>query len=202
MKNKLIYIVSLLSLVPFASCKKSYLDKKPPNALVLSDAIKSESDLLVALAGTYASLRNTSLYGRTLPVKGDLMADNTYVTTSNSGRYLPENNFAFTSTDGDAGGVWTAAYSAIKNANTVINAGLNSTANVNQYVGEALAIRALMHFELVRNFATPYTVDPTKPGVPIVTSFDQNAQYSRPTVQQDYTQIIKDLEQAYSLMTL
>jgi hypothetical protein len=202
MKNKLIYIASLLVLIPFVSCKKSYLDKKPPSSLLLSDAIKSETDLSVALNGAYASLRNTNLYGRTLPVKGDLMADNTYVTTANSGRYLTMNSLAFFSLDPDVVGIWTSAYASIKNANTVINAGLNTSVNVNQYVGEALAIRALMHFELVRNFATPYTVDPNAPGVPIVTSFNQNAHYSRGTVKDVYTQIINDLEQAYTLMTL
>ena len=202
MKNKFLYVASLVLLISFVSCKKTYLDKKPPNALLLSDAIQTEGDLSVALNGAYASLRNTNLYGRTLPVKGDLMADNTYVTTANSGRYLSMNNFVFTAADLDVGLVWTSAYAAIKNANTVINAGISASANVNQYVGEALAIRALMHFELVRNFAKPFTVDPNAPGVPIVTSFNQNAEYPRGTVQQVYTQIINDLEQAYSLMTL
>ncbi len=203
MKNKIIYIVALLALLPFTSCRKGYLDKKPPSSVLLVDAIKSEGDLLVALAGTYAGLRSTNLYGRTLPVKGDLMSDNAYVTTSNSNRYISMNNYVFTATDGDAGGVWGSAYSAIKNANTVINAtGLSPTANVNQYVGEALSIRALMLFELVRNFSKPYTVDQNAPGVPVITSFDQNTKAPRGTVKQVYTQIINDLEQAYSLMTV
>jgi len=201
MKLKIKYIAPLLSILFLGSCSKSYLELKPYDAVVLSDAIKSESDLLVALVGTYANIRSVNLYGRTLPVKGDLMADNTYVTTANSGRYLTFNNYALNSADGDAGGVWRDAYVAIKNANVVINAGLSGTSNINQYIGEALAIRALMHFELVRNFATPYTINPAAPGIPIVTAYDQNSLPKRPTVKDDYTQIIADLEKAYSLMT-
>src|SRR5258706_9336118 len=59
-----------------------------------------------------------------------------------------------------------------------------------------------MHFELVRNFATPYTVDKTKPGIPIVTTFDQNSLPARNTVQEVYAQVISDLEKAYTMQTL
>lgn len=202
MKLNIKYIAPLLGLAMIAtSCKKSYLDLKPYNAVVLSDAIKSEGDLQVALAGAYSSLRNTNLYGRTLPVRGDLQADNTYITTANSGRYISMNNYVFTAVDGDANGIWTNAYIAIKNANTVINSGLGGTANISQYLGEAYAIRALMHYELVRNFSQPYTVDPNSAGIPIVTAFDQNLKPARPSVKDVYTQVIADLEKAYSLMT-
>ncbi len=203
MKLNIKYIAPLLGLAMIAtSCSKSYLDLKPYNSVLLTDAIKSEADLQVALAGTYSSLRSTNLYGRTLPVRGDLQADNTFITTGNSGRYISMNNYVFTSADGDANGIWTSGYVAIKNANTVINSGLGGTANINQYIGEAYAIRALMHFELVRNFSQPYTVDPNAAGIPIVTTFDQNLKPSRPTVKDVYTQIIADLEKAYTSMTL
>jgi hypothetical protein len=186
------------------SCNKSFLDKKPYNAVVVTDAIQSEQDMQVAMAGVYAGLRNTDLYGRTLPLKGDLSADNVYVTTSNSGRYISLNTYIFTSTDAYASAVWPNAYIVIKNANNVINATLASTGtgNIPQYVGEAYAVRALMHFELVRNFASPYTVNPNAAGIPIVTKFDQNSKPARNTVKDVYAQIIADLEKAYSLMTV
>jgi hypothetical protein len=188
----------------FASCSKSFLDKKPYNAVVLPESIKSEQDMQVAMSGVYAGMRNTDLFGRTLPLKGDLMADNAFVTTSNSGRYISMNTYVVTSTDAYAGAVWPLAYVVIKNANNVINATLASTGtgNIPQYVGEAYAVRALMHFELVRNFAKPYTVDQNAPGIPIVTKFDQNSKPARNTVKEVYTQIISDLEKAYSLMTV
>ena len=197
-----IFSIPLVGILILASCSKDTLNLNPNNAVALSSAIKTESDLLVALVGAYSSIRNTNLYGRTLPVKGDLMADNTYVTTSNSGRYITMNNYAFNNGDGDAGGVWSSAYVAINNANTVINSGLTGTANINQYIGEALAIRALMHFELVRNFALPFTVNSSSPGIPYVTTYNSGALPSRPTVASDYTQIIADLEKAYSLLTV
>jgi len=211
MRRNKINLVILTLAVSIVSCKKSYLTRDPYNAVALGTAIQSESDLNVALSGAYATLRNTDLFGRTLPVKGDLMADNIYVTTSNSNRYITMNNFTMTAASGDYGGlVWSAAYIAIKNANTVIKGGgtLQSSANVNQYLGEAYAIRALMYFELVRNFAHPYTVAPGDPGVPLVPAdltFDgtiTSVKPARNTVKEVYTQVIADLEKAYSMMTL
>ena len=194
----------LLAAVVFGSCKKEYLDDKPYNSVLLVDAIKTESDLLGTDVGMYSSLRATDLYGRTLPVKGDIMADNTFVITSNSGRYTTLNAYTFTNGDAYALAIWTNAYVSIKYANTIIAAAPNitNTANVNQYLGEAYAVRALMEFELVRNYSHPYTAAPTDPGIPLVLKYDQNAVPARGTVKDVYTQIIADLEKAYSLMTV
>ena len=202
MKQKIVYIF-LLGGILISSCSKKYLTRNPYNGLPLATAIQSESDLLVATTGMYSVLRNTDLYGRSMPVKGDLMADNTFVTTSNSNRYISQNNFVFTNADAVAGALWQNAYIAIKYANTIIaNTLTTQSANINQYVGEAYAVRALMHFELVRNFAHPYTQAPNDPGVPVVTKYDATALPARNTVKEVYTQIIADLEKAYTLCTV
>ncbi len=204
MKLRIVYTIMIGGALFLSACSKSYLTRNPYNALPLGTAIQSESDLLVANTGMYSQLRNTDLYGRTLPVKGDLMGDNIFVTTANSGRYISLNNYAFSNADAYAAAIWSNAYIAIKYANTVINTTLAATdANISEYIGEAYAVRALMHFELVRNFSHPYTAAPGDPGIPIVTDtvFNALSLPSRPTVKQDYTQIISDLEKAYSLMT-
>ncbi|MBE7174288.1 MAG: RagB/SusD family nutrient uptake outer membrane protein [Williamsia sp.] len=190
-----------------SSCSKSFLDKTPYTSNDLSSAISNEADLGVAVNGMYASLRATDLYGRSVPLKGDLLADNAFVATANSGRYLTVNNVSFTNSDSYATGLWQNAYIAIKYANTVINNTLPVSAAVSQYMGEAYAVRALMHFELVRNFAHPYTSAPNDPGVPLVTrfnisSFDPFALPARNTVKEVYTQVVADLDTAYARMSL
>jgi len=201
MKPNKIYFMTLMLVVVFSSCKKDFTDLKPYNALPLPDALNSEAGLNTAVNGMYASLRSANLYGRTLPLKGDLMADNLYIKASNSGRYLDFNDYNITVSNTNAAGVWQSSYIAIKNINTVINSPLAGNPNINQFRGEAYALRALMHFDLQRNFATPYTVDPNGLGVPIVTSFDQNALPTRNTAKQVYDQINNDLNQAFTLMT-
>lgn len=194
------------ALVVLSSCSKSFLKKVPYTSSDLSVAITSENDLSVANTGMYASLRATDLYGRSVPLKGDLMADNAFVATANSGRYLTLNNFSFNNSDSYASGLWQNAYIAIKYANTIITNKLPASATVSQYIGEAYAVRALMHFELVRNFAHPYTSAPNDPGIPLVDTidignFNPYALPARNTVKEVYTQVIADLEKAYSLMT-
>lgn len=197
-----IFILSIIITTATTSCKKSFYNLVPYDGSPANGGISSDADLNVLANGMYAGLRNVNLYGRTLPVKGDLAADNVYLKNSNSGRYLAFRDFNETTADGSAAGVWDAAYSSIKDANQIINSNLASSPVVDELRGEAYAVRALMHFELVRNFATPYTVDQNAPGIPIVTSYNQSALPARNKVKEVYTQIINDLNQAYSLISL
>jgi hypothetical protein len=199
---KISFIIVLIGTVAFSSCKKSFTDLKPYNALPLPDALNSEAGLNTAVNGMYASLRSANLYGRTLPIKGDLMADNLYIKASNSGRYLDFNDYNITVGNANAQGVWQSAYIAVKNANTVINSPLPGNVNINQFKGEAYAVRALINFELVRNFALPYTVNADALGIPLVESFDQNNLPTRDQVKAVYASILSDLTQAYTLMTI
>jgi len=93
-KNKL-FLSVVAVLLFFSSCKKSFLEKLPPTALPPEVALATEADLQVALRGAYASLRATDYFGRTVPVIGDLMADNGYVHPVNTGRYTQFNTYTF-----------------------------------------------------------------------------------------------------------
>jgi len=183
-----------------SSCSKTFLDNKPYSSSVLSDAIKNEADLSAALNGLYGSLRATDFYGRTYVVKGDLMSDDCFLSVANSGRYLAFNQYNMVYNDGYATAIWANSYSAIKNANFIINSGFPvTTDNASQMMSEAYAVRGMVLFDLCRNFAKPYTDNPDGLGVPIVTSFDQTAKPARNTIKQVYAQVLSDLNQAYSL---
>jgi len=88
-------------LVTVTSCTKSFLELNPPTSLVPAQALATEADIQVALRGAYAGLRATNLYGRTLMVLGDIMADNTYQSVTNTNRYTLFNNYLYNVTDGD-----------------------------------------------------------------------------------------------------
>jgi hypothetical protein len=190
-----------LALVFFTSCKKSFLEKLPPTAVPPELALATEADLQAAVRGAYSGLRAVDFFGRTVPLLGDLMADNAYVSLTNSGRYTPFNTYTYTVADGNITGFWRSAYTAILRTNNIINADIPASAIVNQAKGEAYAIRALCYFYLVRYFAKPYTDDPNALGVPIVLTYDPDFKPSRAKVSEVYAQINSDLTQAYSLMT-
>jgi len=103
---------------------------------------------------------------------------------------------------------WAEIYEAINMANQIINAPFKPAPAVqdeyNQIIGEAYAVRALAHFDLVRLFAQHYTftAGASHLGVPIVTKFDIASNPARNTVAEVYAQVISDFNEAISLMTM
>jgi len=201
-RSKLAGLVLLASMASaFSSCKKSFLDLRPYTSVSSDVAITNESDMQAALNGAYGNKNSANLYGRTTPLFGDLVSDNLYISAINSNRYLDFFQINYTVTDVNGQGIWQSSYSTISRVNNVINSSLQGNENIDQLRGEALAIRGLMYFELVKFFAKPYTVDPNALGVPLILVYDPTLKPQRNTVQEVYAQIEKDFTEAANLMT-
>ena len=109
----------------------------------------------------------------------------------------------------DANLIWTAAYNAINTANIALNA-LNVVKDPDlkqQLEGEALFIRGIMHFELIRLYALPWgaTADNSQLGVAIKIKPTNNEteafeKVPRSTVKQVYDLVIADLIKAATLL--
>ncbi len=188
-------IGSLFVVVAMASCSKSFITKSPDTALLTSEAIGNASALQGALNGAYNELGVTSVYGRDFPVIGDLMADNIYVQTKNSNRYISQYNYSVTAVDAVPGETWPSCYAAILRVNQILATTLTGS-DIDPIKAQAYAIRALMYFKLVTYFATPYTVDTSALGVPLVLAYSPYALPTRNTVGEVYAQIVSDLKAA------
>lgn len=198
--KKIFLFLAAGAILGLTSCKKDFLDLSPYDQVPQDQAITDEAGMVAAVNGLYSQLRNPSLYGRSLPLIGDLMADNVFISTTNSNRYLAEFNYTFISTSAFITGTWGEAYKAILRANNIINSNI-STTNSPQLKGEALTVRALMYFNLVNYFAKPYTVDASADGVPRILTYDPLGKPSRVSVSEVYMQIEADLAAAFSQMT-
>lgn len=200
-KYKVILFSGCLAVTLLGSCKDSFLDQAPATGISTDIALNTEADLKSAVLGMYAGMRGVDLYGRTVPVIGEVLSDNAFIASNNSGRYTSFDKYINTKNDGNIAGIWNTAYLVIGRANRVINSTPKSgtQANIDQYKGEAYAGRALMYFELLRNFSN--INDLNSPGVPIVLDFDYSALPARNTVGEVFTQIESDLAQGYQLMT-
>ena len=67
--------------------------------------------------------------------------------------------------------------------------------------GQALTLRALFYFDLVRLYGLPYNYNKTSYGVPNVTEpLTVNAQPTRATVEENYRQILQDLSDGAALL--
>ena len=201
--SKYTYLIFVLSLGAF-SCKKAFLNRLPSTAVLEQNAIKTSNDMNDAVNGMYAAMTPATWYGRDVPLIGDLLADNTYVSFLNSGRFLPENNFTYSSTNGEANEMYSQAYFVILQTNRILAAQVPSSDDVKELRGEAYITRALNYLMLVNFFAHPATVAPNDPGVAIVLApTNGNNPYIKParaTISAVYAQIISDLDSAYLIM--
>lgn len=203
MKNTFIYTL-MAGILAMSSCKKDFLNEIPSTSVDAASSIKTVNDMTDAVNGLYTAAKSSSLFGQYVPLLGDLLADNTFISNSNYGRFLTENAYTYISTSGEASGIWSQGYYTILQANRIISAGIASNPTVDQLRGEAYTLRALTYLTLVNYFSAPYALDPNAPGVPIVTIPTYvTGPYLKParnTVAQVYTRIITDLDSAYTLM--
>lgn len=202
-KVTILFALAVMSL----GCSKDFLDLKNPQAVSLFETINDYASLSAAANGAYVPFKSSNYYNRTFTLLPDLLGDNVFVSRSNGGRYLDQDNFSISTGDGYISGAWSAMYQVIVNANLTIQGGsaLELTPEVYQLLGEMFAIRALAHFDLVRLFAQPYnyTADASHPGVPIVIEAKPEIiSPPREPVSEVYKQIVADLEQAIALMNV
>ncbi|KVV13699.1 RagB/SusD family nutrient uptake outer membrane protein [Flavobacterium sp. TAB 87] len=211
LKYKNIPVLLSMMCLGLTSCSDSFLDIKPEQNVAAEDAVIDLVTLQTAINGMYSKLQDSDYYGRTMYVIPELMADNLYLSSRNTGRYLEFENFVVSDRNTYAEGTWNQIYEVVVNATRAIEGGklievttAEQQKKIDQLVGEAYTVRALAHFDLVRLYAQPYnfTANATHAGVPVVTAINTNqVSPSRNNVSEVYTQINSDLAQALLLMT-
>jgi hypothetical protein len=163
-RRNIIYLAILSTLIS-PSCRK-ILTQTPRNSTYLEQFWKNAADCEYAIAGNYALLRDAFTdYNNRYYMYGDAIA-NTYFTIDYNGDGLEgiqTGNFTFQYNVENLGN-WTKYYKTIAMSNTVLkqvpkitDEQLESSGFVddptiyrNKILGEALFIRALTYFEMVK----------------------------------------------------
>ena len=201
---KHLHILILAFAVTAESCKKSFLEESPSNAVDAATAIKTANDLTDAVNGLYTAAKSSSFFGQNVPVLGDLLADNVFISSSNYGQFITQSNYSFISTSGEASGIWSQGYYVILQANRIISAELPASSTVNQLKGEAYTWRGLSYLTLANYFAAPYTVNQSAEGIPVITTPTYKTgpyiRLGRSSLADVYKQVISDLDSAFQLM--
>ena len=199
--KKLRYIFALCILGGLLSCDSFLENQLPDGELTFDEAIQTEQDLQELINSVYDVMAN-SFSGQAQKFAEALGEDVTMV--GNTGTLLQVYNRASDFFNGEVGGFYREPYFIIFRANTVleqvdrIEVAENSKARLR---GEALAMRAIAHWELVKLFAQPYgyTADNSHDG--IVLRLETISQPKpRNTVQEVYEQVIADLTEASELL--
>lgn len=210
------YILSMSFIVLLFStaCNKDFLDTYPTTAVAASDALLTTTNAYAALNGIhrimYTQYDQQGEAGEgSNNIFRDLMGEDiVYPLASGSTgligwmQWVTHRNVSAT----DLRYVYRFYYRIISNANILIN-GVDGAAGSNAdkkiIKGQALAYRAWAHFQLVQLWAKRYDAT-TKPnvqlGVPLLLTNTLEGQ-KRATVEEVYTQVNKDLDDAVVLLT-
>ena len=200
--KKINFKILILLLSVFAFSCEDALELEPAQSLSTAEAISDLEGLQAALNGAYDGLQGLSYYGRDFQVMWEANSDNAYISTQNSNRFLNSYQYQLSPFDGNVLGFWEIGYNTILRANNIINAEITDadTDAIDQAVGEAYIIRALVHFDLVRAFALPYAEgNGAQDGIPYVKEAFIG-QPARDNVSTVYTNIIQDITDGKALM--
>lgn len=204
---KTIFSIAISACLIFTGCGNSWLEEaQPSTSTESSEAIQSARDAQYALNGIYDILRDYQYYGARMTYYADVTGEDMLANgdTKRASRY-----YLFDWNEDNApSSLWYQPYRVLRNVNNILNytSGLQDselTDELRDISGQALALRALAHFDLVKVYGKPYTMDGgASLGVPIeITKKEPTSKPSRNTVKEVYTQVIQDLEDAVKLLS-
>lgn len=208
MKNKiLIYLFSFSTIGLFHSCSDN-LELEPAQSISENIVLDTDRNVKNVLNGAYSVLQRGAIYGGEIIRNGELLAGDgeiLFVGTFGGPRQIF--NKQMIAENEDVRRQWTDSYNAINVVNNVLTAiPVVNEDDRDRVEGEALFIRGMVYFDLVRYYAKTYEAGQsnTQPGVPLVLTptrgIDASNSVSRNSVEEVYTQVLADLTRAVSLL--
>jgi starch-binding outer membrane protein, SusD/RagB family len=197
-------------------CSKDYLNPVPQTSLSDLSVFDNKDRVVAQVNGMYASVKSGWYLGGRYQTVIDLRSDN-WVPLSNNA-YVNFNtwNHLEISNTMEVNNIWNQIYASINTINIFMDglklnwddgkgklAGKITQAEFDQFTSEALALRAMCYFDLVRLYAKPYIQNAgANLGVPLRIKAEKAAggnDLKRSTVAEVYTQILEDLNNAEPL---
>ncbi len=201
-KTYILFAFCCMLLAVTTACN-DYLDITPEGQSKRDDQLSTASGIEDAMYGVYSQLKESRLYGRELSYSAvDVMAQYFQSYGNTKVNALLNYNYEHSTLISLFQGVWTDMYKNISNVNSVLNSPLIENATEYPYKiyrGEALALRAMMHFDLLRLYTRQITITPDADGIPYATEFSLNTP-DFIKASKDYELIMADLKMAESLL--
>lgn len=192
----------LLGLALASAC--SFLEESSPNDIAADEAITDAASAEAAVLGLYSALQQPGYYGENY-----LLASGAHTDDQSTGGYQSLSldqlgNRAVTGANLITEDIWIAIYRVIANANSLLAALPDvedlETAEKNHLEGQARAIRALAHFDLLRYFGEHWNTG-SEYGIPLIQSTQSiGDRPGRASVGATYQFILDDLTKAASLL--
>lgn len=217
--KKIKYIALGVFVTLLSGCGNDWLDLQSSTAIETEGSLTELRDFEFVLNGAYSSMQSSGYYGANMVCYGDLTGDDmkSYKSSNTNVSYY---TFKYNKTNGPSG-FWETYYSIGKNLNILLRdiesielvpdrvittpklEKLTEQVYHDDLKGEALAIRALLLFDVTRLYGYPYLKDNgASLAVPIIDKVleDKNFKPSRNTTAQCYKAITDDLIEAVKLL--
>ena len=206
--KQIIYILLTTTMLGLMSCS-DWLDVSPKTSIPTDKQFESESGFKDALTGIYLKLGTTTLYAGDLTyayldelagLYSDYPGYNTNVVFDQSIVFDYENMFL-----SKKNGIYSTMYNIIANINNFLeyvdkNKDVLVTERYYETMkGEALGLRAFLHFDLLRMFGPVYKEHPASKAIPYRIAFDKDATPVLPA-SEVVDAILKDLNDAEKLL--
>ena len=164
------YIILAATLL-LTACN-DWLDVQPRSQVEDTELFSTESGYKEALSGIYSSMASSKTYTKemTFGFIGVLGQEWDYYYAA---QYDDAAAYDYDAalTTGYIRNIWSTSYNSIANANNLLahiddDASLFAADNYQVIKGEALALRAFLHFDLLRCFGVSFAVNPEQPSIP------------------------------------
>lgn len=200
--------IAIFSVLLVSSCN-DFLEVDQTGKSTIPVFFSDMDGVRAALPGAYSSVYK--YYGEEFVLYPDVAADMLDLNAVGDNSMIAQYNYD-SNPDQEitaVGGIWTDAYEALVNVNNIlyyypslVEAYPKSEDELRIIKAEALFLRALIHFDLVRVYAQPYnyTTDASHIGIPVLLKTPgSDDDVPRSTVKETYTQILKDLKESETL---
>jgi len=210
MKNKLILLVIFLSVI-FTSCN-DWLDITPEDIVEETVLFETGNGYRNALNGVYSNISSSDMYAQEMTWGfQDVIAQyydyRKMSRNSSYYKYVRKYNYDNNDVKSILNGIWVRGYKSIANCNNLISNIEDEDASKfamgkeekDMIHGEALALRAFLHLDILRLFAPAPINDDGKPYIPYSETYPSILQGAE-TVTSCSEKIIRDLEKARLLV--
>lgn len=200
------YIVSLCLCILFFSSCSDWLDVQPKTTVEEEEVFSRELGFKEALTGAYIKMASTNLYAKNLSY-GFLDILGQRYQSSNAQTYQDKLLYTFPSsrTESYTENIWSDMYNVIANINNMLsycdkNKQVFTTKNYYEIIkGEALGLRAFLHFDLLRMYGPVYRDNKTAKRIMYRTEFNGKVKEAQPS-NVVIDSIISDLKKAEALL--
>ncbi|MGJ1269454.1 RagB/SusD family nutrient uptake outer membrane protein [Sphingobacterium spiritivorum] len=204
-KNKYLFFFLFACSLYGTACTK-WLDIRPKTEVSEVVLFENEQGFKDAMTGVYTQMASRNLYGQEVTMGlMEVLAQN-YDVDLNTHSYYQAGNYNYLSvmTRPKIDAFWSSSYKAIANLNNLlkqIDKKQNVFSGINYQIikGEALALRAFLHFDLLRAFGPVPVGNMDAEAIPYRREFDMNIKTSL-SLKQVTDECINDLNAAGKLL--